>query len=123
MIGRTDTRHLVAAEEKGVLSFVGQRPDAPFGKAVVYRIIPVLSVKENLIPIMVEVIDCLPHQTSVSRRVYGFHQIQQASHLYEYLCCLGRVPHLPYLFRAEFPVLVFLLQCVEPSMYSRNLDA
>ncbi len=50
MVGRADTRHLVAAEEKRVLPLVRQRPDAPFGKAVVYRVVPIFSIKENPVP-------------------------------------------------------------------------
>ncbi len=81
MVGRADTRHLVASEEKRVLPLVRQRPDAPLGKAVVYRVVPVFPVQENLVPEMVEVTDCLLHQVSVPRRVFGFHQVEQAPHM------------------------------------------
>ena len=76
MISRADTRQSVAAEEKGVLPLVSQRSDTPFGKAVVYRIRPVLSVQENLLPKMVEIIDRLPHQASLPRNIAGFHQVK-----------------------------------------------
>ena len=92
MIGRADTRHLVAAEEKRVLPLVRQRPDAPFRQAVVYRVVPVLPVEENLLPEVVEVTDRLFHQASVPRRVFGFHQVKQASHTDYYSRCFGGVP-------------------------------
>ena len=44
MVDRADTRHLVATEEKGVLPPVRQWPDAPLGKAVVYRVAAVFPV-------------------------------------------------------------------------------
>lgn len=68
MIGYANTRHLVAAEEKGVLPLVDQRSDVPFSKAVIYRIVPVFSVQKNLISKIIEVINRLlqpvPHRLS-----------------------------------------------------------
>ena len=55
MVGRADTRHLVAAEEKRVLPFIRQRPDATLRQAVVYCVVPVFPVQENLVPDMVDV--------------------------------------------------------------------
>lgn len=93
MVGRADTRHLVAAEEKRVLPGVCQRSDAPFGKAIVYRVVPVLPVKENLVPEMVEITDCLFHQASVPQHVSRFYQVKQALYSYYYFRHLVSIYH------------------------------
>lgn len=112
VVGRADTRHLVAAEEKRVLPFICQWPDAPFGKTVVYRVVPVFPVQENPVPEMVEVTYRLLHQASEPRGVFGFHQVEQAPHLYYDFRRFRGVPQVPYLFPTELFLFVFLLQCV-----------
>lgn len=98
VVGRTGTRHLVAAEEKRVLPRVRQRSDALFRQAVVYGVVPIFPVQEDPVPEMVEITDRFLHQDSVPWGVSGFHQVEQASHLYYYSSCLGGVLQPPYLF-------------------------
>ena len=115
VVGRADTRHLVAAEEKRVLPFICQWPDAPFGKTVVYRVVPVFPVQENLVPEMVKVTHRLLHQASAPRGVFGFHQVEQAPHLYYDFRRFHGVPQVPYLFPTELFLFVSLLQGIKPS--------
>ena len=115
MVGRTHARHLVTAEEQRVLPFVCQRPDAPLGKAVVYRVVPIFSIKENPVPEVVEVTHRLLHQASAPWGVFGFHQVEQASHFDYYSRRFRGVPQVPYLFRTELFLFVSLLQGIKPS--------
>ena len=113
VVGRADTRHLVAAEEKRVLPLVRQRPDAPFGKAVVYRVVPVFSVQKNPVPEMIEITFRLLHQASVPRHVFRFHLVEQASHLYYDFRRFGGVPPSSYLFWTKLQFYVSILKHVE----------
>lgn len=63
VVCRTYARHLVTAEEQGVLPFVGQRPDEPLRQVVVDCIFPVILVSEDLRPEVVEVSHRAPHIT------------------------------------------------------------
>ena len=64
---------------------------------------------------MVEVTHRLLHQASAPWGVFGFHQVEQASHFDYYSRRFRGVPQVPYLFRTELFLFVSLLQGIKPS--------
>ena len=80
VICRTYTRHLMTAEEQGVLPLIGQRSDEPLRKIVVDSIFTVILVSEDLRPEVVEVSHGTPHQVSVFRSAVGKHLVKLMSH-------------------------------------------
>lgn len=101
MVCRAYARHLVTAEEQGVLPFVGQRLDEPLRKIVVDCIFTVILVSEDLCPKVVKVSHRTPHQVSVLRSAVGKHLVKLVSHLLLDVLRIFRVSEELYILRTE----------------------